>query len=62
MNIPYEQSKNIIFGNSHATNVFESGEVELKFNKTDFKQVLKSDQYVISKNSVFMGKGYAWHV
>ena len=29
------------------------------FNKAGFKQIIEFDQYVIIKNNIFMGKGYA---
>ena len=28
-------------------------------NKTGFKQIIESDQYVIVKKDIFVGKGYA---
>ena len=29
------------------------------FNKANFKQTMKFDNYVITKNGLFVGKGYA---
>lgn len=82
----FEEPKTIMLGDSHTTQVFRMGDVELRFtsgrvlilkdglytpsvrknlmssfllNKASFKQIIESDQYIIVKNNVFEGKGYA---
>jgi hypothetical protein len=43
---------------SHSVHV-EEPMLSYLLNKAGFKQTMESDQYVITKNGLFVGKGYA---
>ncbi|KAG2674040.1 hypothetical protein I3760_13G117400 [Carya illinoinensis] len=47
--------KDVLYTPSMRKNLMSS----FLLNKAGFKQIMESDQYVITKNRVFVGKGYA---
>ena len=48
--------KDVLFTSSMRKNLMSS----FFLNKVGFKQTMKSDNYVITKNGLFVGKGYAY--